>query len=400
MHPPGADTVVVRHGDVGVKSPPVQRRMELVLRENLLAMLEVRGIAGSVDRQWGRLLVRVDESDVEAATDAATDTFGVVSASPTTSTRPTKDAIFETLVETGREWYTDGTFAVRARRAGQPEAHPFSSHDLEREGGAAIWEDSETRFEPAVDLDDPDVTFFVECRCEEAFVFLEKRPGPGGFPLGTQGRAVAMLSGGFDSPVAAWEIMKRGVEITPIYFDFGDYGGVDHVARAVEIGRALARQAPGKAMTLRIVPAGEAADLLVREVEKTRMLSLRRFMFAVAEQIAREEHAHGIVTGEALGQKSSQTGPNLAVTDAATELPIYRPLLTRDKQAIIAQAKAIGTHVDSTIDAGCNRIAPTQPATNATVEAVASAEPDELDVIVERAVDAVERVDLTLTPKP
>lgn len=378
MHPPGADTVVVRHGDIGVKSAKVQTAMERKLRANIVELLAASGVDAEVERQWSRLLIHTDESSVDAATDAATDAFGVISASPAATVTPEKEPIVDALAAAARERYDGGTFAVRARRAGGDEEFPFTSEDLERDGGTAVWEAVEDRFEPEVDLDDPDLTFFVECRPEAAFVFLEKREGPGGLPLGSQGRLVALVSGGIDSPVAAWEVMKRGCEIIPVYLDLGKYGGLDHEARAMETVRTLERFAPDRDMRVRKIPAGEAMELLVDETQSTRMLSFRRYMFRAAAEIAREEGADGIVTGEALGQKSSQTTSNLATTSCATDLPIHRPLLTLDKHEITARAREIGTYLDSTIPAGCNRIAPDYPETNATLEQVREAEPDDL----------------------
>ncbi|MEM4781371.1 MAG: tRNA 4-thiouridine(8) synthase ThiI, partial [Halalkalicoccus sp.] len=135
------------------------------------------------------------------------------------------------------------------------------------------------------------------------------------------------------------------------------------------------------------------AERLVGEVGKTRMLSLRRFMLRVAERVAEGTDVAGIVTGEAIGQKSSQTSANLAVTDRATRLPVHRPLLTRDKQDIVAHARKIGTYEDATIEAGCNRIAPDYPETNASIAAVEAAEPD-LGPLVEESLSGIETVDL------
>ena len=394
MHPPEADTVLVRYGDIGVKSRKVQWDMERTLRANLGAMLVSRGVDGDVGGERSRPQIRVDPEDVETATDTATDVFGVVSASPCLTVEPTMDAIREALATTARDRYAGGSFAVRARRAGGSDAHPFTSKDIEREGGEAVWEAATAEgFDPEVDLDDPDQTFSVECRSDEAFVFTEKRPGPGGLPLGTQRPLIALLSGGIDSPVAAWEAMKRGAPVVPLYFDFEAYGGADHVARAVESARSLTTYAPNHGFDLRIAPAGDAADRLLTDVEETRMLSLRRFMLRVAEGLAHELDAVGIVTGEAIGQKSSQTSANLATTDTVASLPVHRPLLTRDKQSIVEQAREIGTYEEATIPAGCNRIAPDYPETNASLEAVEAAEPD-LGPLVEEAIDAIERVPL------
>lgn len=381
MTPPGADTVLVRHADVGVKSGKVQTEMERRLRDNVAALLDDREVDAEVERRWSRLLVHADEATVAAATDAAADAFGVQSASPALVVPPEEDAIVDALARTARayagpEGHAVGdTFAVDARRAGEPEAHPFTSEDLENEGGAAVFAELD---DPEVDLDDPDTTFAVECREDEAFVFTEQRSGPGGLPLGTQGKVVALVSGGIDSPVAAWELMKRGAPIVPVYLELGDYGGPDHEARAMETVRRLADYAPNFEMDAWKVPAGDAMALLDEAVGPARMLVYRRFMYRVAEHVAREVNAAGIVTGEAVGQKSSQTTRNLAATSVATDLPIHRPLLSMDKPDITERARRIGTFRDSTIPAGCNRIAPDFPETNATPEIVDEAQPDDL----------------------
>jgi thiamine biosynthesis protein ThiI len=390
MEPPGADVVLVRHGEIGTKSEQVRGKMERQLRNNLDSLLTDRGIDGHVEQRRLRLLIHSDEP--MAACDAATDAFGVVSASPTRRVEPTQDAVETALADCVRAHYDGGSFAVEARRAGETDAHPFSSHDIEREGGSAAWEAAETEgYEPRVDLDDPEFELFVDCRPHDAYVFLEKRDGPGGLPLGTQEPLVAMVSGGIDSPVAAWEAMKRGSPVVPLYVGLGDYGGVDNQARAVAAVDRLAEHAPNRDLRLRFAPAGDVVDDLDESVDSGRMLVLRRFMFAVAERVAREAGAVGIVTGESVGQKSSQTTANLAVTDAATDLPVHRPLLTRDKTDITEQADAIGTFADSTIPAGCDRIAPEYPETNASLDAIRAVEPDDL---FERAEAVAERIEV------
>ncbi|SEV95116.1 tRNA sulfurtransferase [Natrinema salifodinae] len=376
MHPPGADTVLVRHGDLNTKSNTVKRYMVGLLVENLEAILADRSIPGEVEHRWNRPLIHASEDAVEAATDAATDTFGVVSASPALTVGTEKEAILDALAETARACYDGGTFAVDARRANKEL--PYESEELARDGGDVIWETVADEFDPEVDLDDPDLTFGVEVRDEVAFIYLEKRDGPGGLPLGSQEPVIALVSGGIDSPVAAYEMMKRGSPIVPAYVDLGAYGGIDHEARAMETVRILGEYAPNFDMRVYEIPGGETVDHLVQEMEKGRMLSLRRFFYRAAETLAEHVDANGIVTGEAMGQKSSQTVQNLGVTSRAAALPIHRPLLTRDKQEIVAQAREIGTYTDSTIDAGCNRVTPDRVETNARLEPLLAAEPDDL----------------------
>jgi thiamine biosynthesis protein ThiI len=377
MHPPGADVVVVRHGEIGVKSDQVRRKMETRLAGNVNSLLADRGVDGEVDRHRNRIFVHTGEP--EAATAAATDAFGVVSASPAVTVEPTLESILDAFREATEAHYSGGSFAVDARRAGEADAHPFASTDIESDGGSVVWETIESMGEePAVDLDDPDFELFVECRADAAYVFLEKREGPGGMPLGTQRPVVAMISGGIDSPVAAWQTMRRGCPVVPVYVDLGDYGGPDHQARAAATVADLARYAPSYDMDLRIVPGGDVVAELVQTTDDTRMLHLRRFVVAVGAAVARETDAVGVVTGEAIGQKSSQTSANLAVTDAAVDLPVHRPCLTMDKTDVIDRAREIGTYEESTIDAGCNRVAPSFPETNAELTRVRAAEPDDL----------------------
>ena len=389
MHPPGADTVVVRHGDASVKSGSVQGRMQRQLADNVRALLADRGVRGSVERRWARTFVRTREAHVEAAADAAADAFGVVSASPAVSVAPEMDAVVDAVAGAAAATYDGGTFAVEARRA--DKSLPFTSEDVAREAGSAVFDVVD--FEAAVDLDDPDHTIHAEVRSGEAFVFTGAVPGPGGLPLGSQGRTVALVSGGIDSPVAAYEMMKRGSPVVPVYLDLGDYGGQDHRARAMETVRTLSSYAPDADWRTWVVPAGDAVDRLVAEMGRGRMLSYRRFMYRVAAGVAERTGAHGVVTGEALGQKSSQTGVNLGVVSGATDLPVHRPLLTWDKPDITGRAKAIGTFDDSTIPAGCHRVAPDEVETNAERETLLEHEPDDLFDLADAAVADAERVE-------
>ncbi|AQL42298.1 tRNA 4-thiouridine(8) synthase ThiI [Halorientalis sp. IM1011] len=387
MEPPGADTVVVRYGDMSTKSSRVRRGMEKRLVENIEALLADRGIDGDVERRPTRPLVWTDEPT--AAAEAAADACGVVSTSTARTLPADPDSILDAMVETATAHYDGGSFAVNARRAG--DSFPMDSEDLGREGGQAIWEAVEDEFEPEVDLDDPDFTVNVEVREDTAFLYLDQISGPGGLPLGTQRPVVALVSGGIDSPVAAYEIMRKGCPVLPVYVDLGEYGGPDHRARAVETVRTLGEYAPNFREPLRVVPGGETVELLAKNLEQGRMLAFRRFCLAVAEEVAFEEGAAGIVTGEAVGQKSSQTAQNLSVTDPITDLPVFRPLLTEDKNVITERAKEIGTFTDSTIPAGCNRFAPAQAETNARLDRLRDLEPDDLR---ERARDAVADLEL------
>ena len=395
MYPPGSDTVLVRFsGEVGVKSRSLQRRMEVGVRENLDTMLSRQGLEATIEYEHTRLYIRTEPEELDAVTEIASSVFGVTSVSPVVRVDPTLESLCEVLEDTAQQQYTGGTFAVRARRAGQKDAHPFSSTDIEREGGKAVFEAlEESGIQPEVDLDDPDITYGVECRPEAAFVYLETRAGPGGLPLGTQEPLVVLVSGGIDSPVAAWEVMKRGCPIIPVYVDLGRFGGVDHRARAEQTVSRLTRYTPD-GLAMWVVPGGEGLERIVDATTRYRMLLTRRFMLSIAAQVASETDAVGVVTGESIGQKSSQTSSALAVTGAVTDYPVHRPLVSMDKSQITERARAIGTYEESTIDAGCNRLAPENPATQPPLEQVRAVEPADIPAIVDSAVERRTLVEL------
>ncbi|MGQ4554808.1 THUMP domain-containing protein [Halobellus sp. GM3] len=370
----GEDAVLVGYGDFGTKSSAVRAKMADRVADDVAAALAAAEIDAAVERPWSRVVIRPD-APTAAARVAAT-LPGVSFARPAIAVEPRMDLICEaarTLAATGPH-RSEETYAIDADRVGPPDAHAFSSRDLGVEAGRVVGEETGA----AVDLDDPDRTYRIEARESEAFVSARRFDGPGGLPVGTQGRAAALVSGGIDSPVAVWRLLRRGCVAVPVYVDLGDYGGPDHRARAIEVIRTLQARAPRADLRPRVVDGGAFVDRIVDATRDTRMLSLRRAMLAAAEGVAEGERAHSVATGEALGQKSSQTGGNLAVTDAAVSLPVHRPLLTVDKPDIVAEARDLGTYSDATLPVGCDRIAPSHPETNATPAAVAAAEPEGL----------------------
>ncbi|WP_435194858.1 tRNA sulfurtransferase [Natronomonas sp. EA1] len=384
MTPPGADTVLVRYGEIGAKSSGVRGRMERQLCTNLGAVIDAEGVDGRVERLPTRPLVRTP--DPERAGAVLSRVPGVASLSVCRTVAPERGAVVDALAETAESLYETGTFAVRARC---PEGG-LSSMALQRAAGSEI----ESRVAHAsVDLDAPDFTVRVEVRAEEAFVFVDSRDGPGGLPVGTQEPVVALVSGGIDSPVAAYQLLRRGAPVIPVYIELGEYGGPDHEARAVASVNRLQRLAPTHDLRPYVVDGGEAVAALADAMDRGRMLSLRRYMLRVAEAIADREGADGIVTGEALGQKSSQTARNLKLTSAATRLPVHRPLLTLDKPAIVERAKALGTYEEASIPAGCNRLAPARPETRGRLSKLQELEPAELFAWAARDAAAATRID-------
>jgi len=379
------NAVLLGHGDFGAKSSGVRARMADRVAADIAAALEAEGIDPDVDRPWSRVVVRTDRPETAARTAATLP--GVGFARPAVATDPRLEAVRDAareLAAAGSHGPNE-TYAVDSDRIGPDDVHGFSNHDLKREVGSAVGGATGA----SVDLDDPDRSYRVEVREGEAFVSVRRFEGPGGLPVGSQGRVAVLVSGGIDSPVATWRLLRRGCAPVPVYVDLGDYGGADHRARALDAIATLAPRAPRADLRPHVVDGGPLVERVVEATHDTGMLSLRRVMLAAADGVADRAGAHSLATGEAIGQKSSQTGGNVAVTDAAASRPVHRPLLSVDKADIVAEARELGTYDGSTVPVGCERIAPAHPETNATLDAVVDAEPgDLLDAAREAGRDA------------
>jgi len=220
------------------------------------------------------------------------------------------------------------SFAVRVRRKG---THDFTSQQKAAELGALI----QKRFKgPKVDLKHPTKEVFIEIRDDDCYIFDEVIRGAGGIPLGVEGKVVSLFSGGIDSPVATWMMMKRGCEVIPIYFDISPFADEEARRRAERVAEVLAEYQPS--FRLRVEKHGNFLNrvknfLTPKGLERYTCILCKRRMYKVAEKLAVKEGAKGLVTGENLGQVASQTLDNLSVLDGACELPVFRPLIGFDK---------------------------------------------------------------------
>ena len=277
----------------------------------------------------------------------------------------------------------NGTFRVRVKRP--DKAYPLTSPEVEREIGAYI----QDRTQAPVKLTRPDVTYQIEILHEGAYVSAGVLPGPGGLPVGTSGNVVALISGGYDSPVAAYRMLKRGCALTLVHFHAYPFVRSTSIEKVIEITQILARSQP--AIRLVTVPIGD----LQREIAVTcepelRVVLYRRLMLRIAEAIAEEYGAGALVTGESLGQVASQTLENIRTIESAVDLPVFRPLIGMDKIEIIEESQRIGTEpISRTPDDDCCTVfVPRHPATHASIAEVEGAEaPLDINALVERALE-------------
>lgn len=361
-------------GEIAIKSRRTRAGFHRRLGRNLRDALHTTGEPFDVVDEWTRFILR------SASPDAAAVVMRVFGLSSLSSVDAVVPAELDAICREGERLYAERVrgraYAVRARRTGH---HAFRSRDVEVELGRAL------NAYGRVDLDEPDVTVYVEVREGEAYLFAERLPGAGGLPLGVEGRAITLISGGFDSAVAAWLMLKRGVRLDYV---FCNLGGDAYERAVVQVAKVLADDwSYGSRPRLHVIPFAAPVDAM-RAAVKPRywQVVLKRMMYRAASDVAAATDAAAIVTGEAIGQVSSQTLANLRAIEPAAQRPVFRPLLGFDKDEIIARARHIGTAALSEQVKEYCAIAPGHPVTAATVEAVDREEAGLDPAVLRRAV--------------
>ncbi len=353
------DHVIVRHHEIGLKGKN-RSFFEQRLADNIHAQLAGTGLT-AVKQLEGRTLCHFRDGLSPDVLVQFSRVFGVASFSPVERVAAQEHAIMEEAVTLVRE-RGPASFAVRTKRS--DKRFPKKSDEMNRDVGAAVVAALGTR----VDLTNPALILEIEITAHGAFLSAEKFPGACGLPVGSSGRVVAMLSGGIDSPVAAWKIMKRGCEIIFLHFHSYPHTSKASVTKVQELAAIVGAYQPASKVYL--VPFAEVQrEIVMRCTPKYRVLLYRRLMLRIAELVAASEGATALATGESIGQVASQTIPNITAVEASTQLPIFRPLIGDDKEEIITTARRIGTF-DTSIqphDDCCTLFVPASPATHARV---------------------------------
>jgi len=354
--------IVIRYGEIGLKG---KNRGYFVkrLRRNIRDCLKRNDLTGEVRSVGQRVYVRVE--DVERAVEKLRDVFGIVSLSPAQEAPADIEAITVEALKVAQRAGLDEkrSFRVQSRRA--DKAFPLISPEINRLVGAHIQAATGAR----VDLsNEADLTIGIEVRRDHALVYGQTVAGHGGLPLGTESRAVALMSGGIDSPVAAWMIMRRGCVVIPVHFCQSEV----ELAKFMDNCEALSRYAYGWNMRPIVLDhhevfGGTYEKLRSVGAERWTCIFCKRAMLQKASQIADEHRAKALITGDSLGQVASQTLDNLEALSYGVEKPILRPLIGLDKTDIIALARRIGTFEISIREAKSCPYVPPDPLTKASL---------------------------------
>ena len=361
------DSVLIRYHEIALKKGNRRYFTEL-LKRNVLAAIRDFG-PKDIRSLPARILVSFKDHPASAdLIERISSVFGVANFSLVERVDRDLDALRSHILS-ALNGHSFESFRIETQRG--DKTFPLSSPEINRQLGAAVQEKSGAR----VDLEHPKFTVTVEILPHDAFFGFTKIAGAGGLPVGSSGRVAALISGGIDSPVAAYRLMQRGCRIIFVHFHsvpYQDRTSQEKVRRLVQ--RLNRHQFSSR---LYLVAFGEIQRQIVASVARPlRVVLYRRMMLRIAEAIARKEKAKALVTGESLGQVASQTLDNLAVIQQAARLPILRPLVGMDKQEIIDQARRIGTfEISSISDQDCCQLfVPAHPATKARLNAVEAEE--------------------------
>lgn len=389
------NTFIVRCGEValkGLNKPYFERMLVDRIKHALRKYNKVE-----VKRSEGLIFVKTPgDLDPDLIIGEISRVFGVASVSPAIEVESDLDEIGKAAVEFMQELIEKKgikTFKVNAKRA--DKSFPVKSPDIGRIIGANVLKGCNSL---KVNVHEPDCLLFVDVRRGKSYIYEQKIMGYGGLPLGTNGKGMVLLSGGIDSPVAAWMMAKRGMLIEAIHFHSYPYTS----ERAQEKTEDLARIIAGycgrfKMHVVNLLPIQE--EIVTNCPEEETTILIRRFMMKIAEKVAKETDCCMLITGENLGQVASQTAEALVVTDHAVQIPVMRPLIAMDKIDIIEMAKNIGTYETSILpyEDCCTVFLPKHPTTKPKLEKILESE-SKLDVekLIDDAVASKETV--TINP--
>ncbi|MBO5227439.1 MAG: tRNA 4-thiouridine(8) synthase ThiI [Lachnospiraceae bacterium] len=385
---------LIKYGEIGVKGKNRYMFEDALIRQIQFALKDVEG-EFSVSKEQGRIYVdAVSDFDYEETVEALKRVFGIVGICPMVQVDDEGfDKLAEFVVEYMKKVYGDKelTFKVRARRA--RKNYPLTSMEIDAEMGGKILDAIPTM---KVDVHNPDVLLCIEIR-NKISIYSEIIPGCGGMPIGTNGKAMLLLSGGIDSPVAGWMIAKRGVELEATYFHAPPYTSERAKQKVVDLACQVAKYAGP--IKLNIVNFTDPQLYIYEHAPHEQLtIIMRRYMMKIAEELANKSGCMALITGESLGQVASQTIQSLYTTNEVCTMPVFRPLIGFDKQDIIDISEKIGTYETSILpfEDCCTIFVAKHPVTKPLLHIIQKSEAklgEKMDELIQIAIDTVETVD-------
>jgi len=387
------DMLLLRFGELTLKGRN-RNRFENTVLKHVKSVLRPFP-AATIQKEYGRLYIVINGEDSESMIKELKKVFGLYSVSPVIVCPSELDAIVETSTSFLKQMpLKDGTtFKVSARRVWKK--FPYSSHEMNHLVGAPLLQEFE---QLKISMKDPELELRIEIRETGTYIFCEVIPAAGGFPRGSNGKAMLLLSGGIDSPVAGYSAMRRGLEVEAVHFYSYPFTSRKAKEKVMELAKVLSGYS-GR-IKIHLVPFTEIQTSFTTVGQDNLIITLmRRSMLRIATMLAEREGALAIVTGDSLGQVASQTLPSMNVIGRATELPLLRPLVTMDKNEIMDIAKQIGTYDLSILpyEDCCTLFVPKSPTTNPNLHVVERIEAslENLPAMLEDAVRRTESVVLT-----
>lgn len=369
------NTLLVRYGELTLKSKGIRALYETTLVNQIKYLLDSYKVSyQKMKKEQGRLFIYFlenkenNEHNLNKSIKVISNIFGVYSISPCISCNFEINELFNLCSKIGSyDILENETYGVKVKKACN---YKYTSQELAMMCGDKIWKSLEEKnYKPKVNLTNPDKLITIELREKEFYIFFKRIKCLGGLPVGTQGKMIVLFSGGIDSPVAAWLMMKRGVEVIPVFIDNGKYGSKKIIEKVKENAIRLFYYSPKKTHFLYHIFNEKYMDLIIKNCSiKYRCIMCKRSMYIIANKIRQILNADGIITGSSLGQVASQTSKNMAAECYNLSFPIYHPLIGFDKQEIVDLAKKIGTYLISIKqidDVECKAV-PIKPEINGT----------------------------------
>jgi thiamine biosynthesis protein ThiI len=382
------DRIIIRYGEISTKG----RNRKLFidkLKKSVKALLKIAPNA-KIDASRDRMQILLNGENAEGIMKGLKEIFGIQSFSPALKVEKDVDKMKDAALALFRQKYRAGqTFKITGKRS--DKTFQLTTDEINHEFGAHLLRNIEGL---KVNVKNPDINLLIEVRPEAAYLSCETIRGAGGLPVGSSGKAMLMLSGGIDSPVAGYLAMKRGVEIEAVHFYSPPFTSERSKQKVIDLTRQLAKVCGG--INLHIVPFTEIQQIIQKQIpENYTMTTTRRLMLRITDEIRKKREGLAIVTGESLGQVASQTLESMFAINEVTNTPILRPLITVDKHETIEIAKKINTF-DISIrpyDDCCTVFVPTSPKTKPKLGKVLHFESFfDFEPFVEKAVKETEMI--------